>query len=143
MHGKFGLLSPGKASSHSTALPIFVCPVCSVFLCAGQDSNLWSWNPLDLSHSESLRIGQNAIMFSDSARNLGVMFDKTLSMKGQAGRVSQGADFELRRLGPVRQYLSIDATKPLVTSLALVLSRLDYCNSPLAGTPQILIDKSR
>ena len=32
MHWKFGLLSPGKASSHSTALPIFSCvfPFCCV-----------------------------------------------------------------------------------------------------------------
>ena len=32
MHGKFGLLSPGKASSHSTALPSVFSPVCSVFV---------------------------------------------------------------------------------------------------------------
>ena len=33
MHGKFGLLSLGKASSHSTALPSFLFfPVCSAFV---------------------------------------------------------------------------------------------------------------
>ena len=31
-HGKFELLSLGKASSHSTEVPIFVLPVCSVFV---------------------------------------------------------------------------------------------------------------
>ena len=60
-------------------------------------------------------------------------------MKGQVDRVCQGAYFELRRIGSIRLYLSIDAMKTLVTSL--VLSRLDYCGSLLAGTPQILIDK--
>ena len=34
--------------------------------------------------------------------------------------------------------VSSDATETLVMSL--VLSRLDYCNSPLTGTPQTLID---
>ena len=78
------------------------------------------------SHTESLMIVQNDIMFSDSARNYGVMFDKTLSMKVQVGTVCQGAYVELRRIGSIRQYLSIDATKTLETYL--VLSRLDYCN---------------
>ena len=50
------------------------------------------------SHPKSLMIGQNAIMFSDSARNLGVMFHKTLSMKAQVGRVCQGAYLEKQRL---------------------------------------------
>ena len=38
---------------------------------------------------------------------------------------------EIRRIGSVRQYLSSEATKTLVSSL--VLSRLDYCNALLAG----------
>ena len=36
MHGQFGLLSPGKASSHCTALPTFFLSSC--FLCA-----VFSW----------------------------------------------------------------------------------------------------
>ena len=60
-------------------------------------------------------------------------------MKVQLDRVCQGAYFELIRIGSIWQYLNIDATKTLVTSV--VLFRLDYCNSLLPGTPQILIDK--
>ena len=33
MHGQFGLLSPGKASSHSTALPSFIFTMCALFSC--------------------------------------------------------------------------------------------------------------
>ena len=39
----------------------------------------------------------------------------------------------------IRHFLSTSATKTLVCSFAL--SRLDYCNSLLAGCPQYLIDK--
>ena len=42
-------------------------------------------------------------------------------------------------MGSVRQYLSSEATKTLVSSL--VLSRLDYCNALLAGSPQVLFDQ--
>ena len=43
------------------------------------------------------------------------------------------AFLELRRITSIRQYLSQDATTKLVN--ALITSRLDYCNSVLAGLP--------
>ena len=46
---------------------------------------------------------------------------------------------EVRRIGSIRQYLSVETTKTLVSSL--VLSRLDYCNALIAGCPQVLLDK--
>ena len=85
-----------------------------------------------------MKIGHSDIQFFDSARNLGVIVDK-LSMKGQVNNICQVAYFELRKIGSVRQYLTNEATQTLVTSL--VLSRLDYCNSLLAGIPQNLLDK--
>ena len=48
------------------------------------------------------------------------------------------ACFELRRISTIRHYLSIDATKTLIC--AFVLSRIDYCNSLLAGIPKHLLD---
>ena len=46
------------------------------------------------------------------------------------------ANFELRRINSIRHYLSVQATKTLVS--AFVLSRLDFCNSFLSGCPQYL-----
>ena len=86
-----------------------------------------------------LRVGQSDIPFCYSARNLGVMFDSGLTMKQQVDRICQTAYFEIRRIGPIRQFLTTEATKILVTSLAL--SRLDYCDSLLAGIPQKLVNK--
>ena len=68
----------------------------------------------------------NDVMFLAVARNLGVMFDKTISMKVQVDRVFQGTYFQLGRIGSIRQCLSIDATQTLIASL--IRSRLDYCN---------------
>ena len=43
------------------------------------------------------------------------------------------------RISSIRHYLSVQATKTLVS--AFVLSRLDYCKSLLSGYPQYLINR--
>ena len=87
----------------------------------------------------SVRVGQSDISFSSAARNLGVIFDSELALKERVNKLCQLAYLEIRRIGPIRQYLSAEATRTLVSSL--VLSRLDYCNALLAGSPQVLLDK--
>ncbi|XP_064622341.1 uncharacterized protein LOC135484636 [Lineus longissimus] len=64
-------------------------------------------------------------------RNLGVLFDSNLSMDAHVSSVVRSASYHLRNIGLVRRQLTVDATKNLAQ--ALVLSRLDYCNSSLAG----------
>ena len=97
--------------------------------CSGSPSSLPS----------SLTVGQCSINFSTSAKNLGVIFDDSLSMSEQVTKVCQSAFFEIRKISTIRKYLTNEATKTLVTSL--VISRLDYCNVLLAGVPQNLLDK--
>ena len=46
---------------------------------------------------------------------------------------------QLRRLGKIRPFLSPDATNKLTVSF--VLTRLDCCNSPLAGLPDNKLNK--
>ena len=53
-------------------------------------------------------------------------------MQPQISSISKSCFFQLRRISAVRRFLSQDASSKLVSSL--ILSRLDYCNSLLAGT---------
>ena len=87
-----------------------------------------------------VHVGQSDILFSSAAHNLGVIFDSELALKEQVNKLSQLLYLEIRKLGSIQQYLSVEATKTLVSSL--VLSRLDYCCALLAGC-QVLdkIDK--
>ena len=87
----------------------------------------------------SIQLENSLIQTSSTVRNLGVMLDQTLSFKIQISSVSRACYLELRRISSVRHLLSVEATKTLVS--ALVLSRLDYCNSLLAGCPQNLLLK--
>ena len=81
----------------------------------------------------SLQLGENSIPLADSAKNLGVVLDNTLSMKKFIAQTCQTCYCHLRRISSIRKFLSTDAATKLVTSL--ILSRLDYCNSLLSGLP--------
>ena len=71
--------------------------------------------------------------------NLGFYATKDLSMKEHIDFICKTAFQKIRRISTIRHYLTDDATKTLVVSL--VLSRIDYCNSLLAGLPQSLVGK--
>ena len=82
-------------------------------------------------------LGNTSVSFSDHVRDLGFFFDKEISMQHHIRKTCQVAYSELRRISSIRHYLTLDATKTLVSSS--ILSRLDYCNSLLIGCPQTLL----
>ena len=86
-----------------------------------------------------LSICQATISLSDSAMNLGFYPDNDLPTKEHISFICKITFLEIRRISTIRHYLTDDATKTLVVSLAL--SRIDYCNSLLAGLPQSLVSK--
>ncbi|KAK7098126.1 hypothetical protein V1264_002486 [Littorina saxatilis] len=87
----------------------------------------------------SLTVNELPISFSPSVRSLGVTLDPTLSFQKHISNICKSAYLELRKISSVRHYLTTDATKTLVCSL--VLSKIDYCNSLLAGLPKYLLDR--
>ena len=97
-----------------------------------------SLKPSTVSLSDPITLGSHNIPFSDSARNLGFILDSKLSMKKHIIKICQTAYFELKRISSIRRFLTKDATKTLVTSY--ILSRLDYCNCLLMGTPNSVIE---
>ena len=55
-------------------------------------------------------------------------------MKAHVAKVTSACYYHLRRLRQIRRRVGAEVTTQLV--LALVMSRLDYCNAVLAGVPQ-------
>jgi len=90
-------------------------------------------------NNTSLNLSNTSIPLSSHVKNLGVTLDNTLSMKHQISSISRICYFHLRRIATIRNYLTKDATAKLITST--VLSRLDYCNSLLAGLPSSSLSK--
>ena len=88
----------------------------------------------------SIRVdGYNISISKVPIRNLGVLFDSGLSMEPHVRSVVRSASFHLRNIGIVRKQLTDDATKRLTQ--AIVLSRLDYSNSTLAGISETALEK--
>ena len=70
---------------------------------------------------------------SPTARNLGVVLDNQLCCTANITAVARSCRFALYNIRRIRPFLTREAAQLLVQSL--VISRLDYCNSLLAGLP--------
>jgi Reverse transcriptase (RNA-dependent DNA polymerase) len=93
-------------------------------------SNFPKENQLDL----SVQIDDNCLIEpSDVVRDLGVLLDNKLSMSNHISAVTKSCFFHLRRIRQIKRCLNESCLQTLVQ--ALVISRLDYCNSVLVNLP--------
>jgi hypothetical protein len=86
-----------------------------------------------------LILSDTQISFAHKVRDLGVILDSCLTMNHHISNLCRSVFLELRRLSQIRPYLSMEAAKKLAS--AFILSRLDYCNSLLAGLPDVKLDR--
>ena len=77
------------------------------------------------------------ILPSHSARNVGVIFDNTMTMVPHINSTCKSAFYHLRNIARIRKFISLKTTETLVH--AFVNSKLDYCNSPAYGLPKYLL----
>lgn len=87
----------------------------------------------------TLNFGNDQIKPSESARNIGVIFDSTLSMVPQINSVCKSAFYHLRNIARIRKYLSAKTAETLIH--AFVTSKIDQYNCLLYGLPTHLISK--
>jgi len=83
--------------------------------------------------SSSLIFNGTPLTPTDSARNLGVIFDQDLSMKKHISSICQTSFYHIRQLRQVRS--SLDTNSTMILANSLVSTKLDYCNSLFYGLP--------
>jgi hypothetical protein len=90
-------------------------------------------------HDFNITIGDSSIQPQQCVRNLGVYFDKHMTLEQHVNRVCRTAYMHMMNIGKIRNYITMDAAKSLMQGL--VISRLDYCNSLLFNLPAKIINK--
>lgn len=88
---------------------------------------------------KTIRVGNQDIKATTSAKNIGAYLDSTLSMEKQVINVCRNCYISLRDIGRIRHYLTEESTKQLI--IALVTSKLDTNNALLYKISQKHIDK--
>ena len=84
-------------------------------------------------------VGDSIIQSVKKVRNLGVIFDETLSMKDHINKVCQIGFHQIYRLKQIRNYFDRDSIENLVHSF--VTCHIDYGNALMFGLPDITIAK--
>jgi hypothetical protein len=86
-----------------------------------------------------LNIGGHSVYPSESARNIGVIFNSTMSMEHHVISVCKSANFHLRNISKIRHLLDEKTAEQLVHSF--ISNKIDYCNALLYGVSDHLLDK--
>ena len=85
----------------------------------------------------AVHLGTDVVNFQTTVGNLGVTIDSQMTMTAHVRRICRTSFYQLHQLRTVRRSLSSGACTTLVH--AFVTSRLDYCNSLLAGISNSLL----
>ena len=96
-------------------------------------------NMLNQSGSMLIKVGNDNISNADKARNLGGTFDKLLNNTDHINNLSSTLFFVSRNTARVHHLLDQDSTKIIIW--ALIMSKLDYCNSLLIGSTKYNLQK--
>ena len=83
-----------------------------------------------------IHVFDERVLASPRARDVGVLFDESLSMVPQVTAMCKSAFYHLHKIRLIRKHLTFAAQ---VLVQALVTSKLYYCNSLLYGLPKNVI----
>ena len=93
-------------------------------------------SPLHYKRLQHLCLNLDGLDIPPSAhvKNLGVIFDHSLTMSDHITYLSRSLNWQIRNLSRIQRFLNFDACHNAVR--ALILSRLDYCCSLFNGISQ-------
>ena len=100
---------------------------------------IFSTKHCPLRSSPDIHFGSEIICPSSVVRNIGVLFDSSMSMANHVRMTCKSSFYHLRNIARIRKFLTVKSTEILVHSF--ISSKLDNCNSLLYGLPNYLIDR--
>ena len=91
----------------------------------------------DLYNDLSITIGDTVVDCSSQVKDLGVIFDRVLSLRQHVSYTSRACRFHLRNISKIRKYIRQNISIVLIKSL--VMLRLDYSNGLLYKLPKCTV----
>ena len=85
----------------------------------------------------TIYVGGSSICCSETARNLGIIFDSAMNLESNIAHVCKFAYKNLRNIRKIRNVLTNHSAAQLIH--ALISPRIDYCNSILHGMSDSVI----
>ena len=89
--------------------------------------------------TKQIRILDTFISPSKSVKSLGVFMDRDLSINSLISKMLQAGFSAFRQIRSIKKCLFYESLRTL--AVALILSRIDYCNTLLAGFPETQLCK--
>ena len=86
-----------------------------------------------------IEIDSATVISTTSARNIGVIFDRTLSLHEHISSICKSSVYQLRNISAIRRFIPQSACESLIH--ALVTCRLEYANALFIGLPKYQIDR--
>ena len=83
--------------------------------------------------------GDTQLVPCESAKNLGVVLDSSLSFRSHIDSIVKPCNFHIRNLYMIKDFVNRKNIVTLVHSL--IISKVDYCNSLLIGLPNVTLKK--
>ena len=105
------------------------------FIMVGSKHNLLKTD----AKNTAVQIGNDIITCVDSVHHLGFIIDNELKSTTHISNLSSTLFVTIRKIARIRHLIDKEMTKTLMQ--ALVLSKLDYCNSLLIGTSEYNLGK--
>ena len=93
----------------------------------------------DLPPESTIKIGDEYIVATDTAKNIGVVLDSQLHMDSQINSICRSSYMYLHFISKIKPFLTTETVSTLVH--ALVTSRLDNSNSLLSGWYEYLLKR--
>ena len=90
-------------------------------------------------HVDSFAVGDAQVSLVQSVKNLGTSIDSNMSLQVNINNICKATYYYITNVRRIRKYLSNQATQTLCH--ALIIGRIDYCNSILYGLPAKQIAK--
>ena len=83
-----------------------------------------------------MSFGDTQLVPCESAKNLGVVLDSSLSFRSHIDSIVKTCNFHIRNLYMIKDFVN---RKNLVTLVhSLIVSKVDYCNSLFIGLPNVI-----